>query len=207
MSDPPGTAKTMITRAIASACKGKATILLASGNTLRTNMIFNFAELFTPCIVCIDDIDLSVGDRRHSPGEVLNSFLQRMDGFVKNNVFVLATTNDKKLVDIAASRPGRFDLVMDVGALGATDYLNLVKKQTDDENIVNLFTPAILADLKEKKIVGAFIVNLVKHVIIEKKTNGHKQMTEQELKVLVEKMYKGFYVEPGRGRLGFGVDQ
>jgi AAA+ superfamily predicted ATPase len=204
MSGPPGTAKTMITRAITSACRGKATILLAGGNSFRTDMIFNFASLFKPCIICVDDIDLCVGDRRHSQSFVLNSFLQRMDGFIKNDIFVLATTNDKRLVDIAASRPGRFDLILDVAALGPDNYMSLVKSRTSDASIVKLFTPAIMAELKDKRVVGAFIANLVKQITILKHTNGTGDVTERDLGKMINKIHAGFYAEPGRAKLGFG---
>lgn len=203
LSGPPGTAKTKIIRAIASECRGKATVILAGGGCLQINMIFNFASFFKPCILCFDDIDLSLGDRDMLHGNNLGSFLQKMDGFLHNNVFVLATTNDKKLVDVAASRPGRFDLVIDVGALNPADYLNLVKKQTQDEEIIRLFTPKILAELKDKKIVGAFLANLIKHITVSKKTNGHKAITEQDLHKMMDKIYRGFYMEPGRAKLGF----
>jgi hypothetical protein len=207
LSGPPGTAKTRIIKAIASECAEKATVLFAGGGMLRTNLAFDFASLFEPCILCIDDLDLSVGDRRGVfNGNALGAFLQKMDGFLQNNVFVLATTNDKKLVDLAASRPGRFDLVLDVGALDKEDYLKLVKKQTDDAEIVSLFTPEVLSELKEKKIVGAFIVNLVKQLVIAKKTNGKKPVTAQEMRRMIERIYKGFYQDPGRARLGFEIE-
>lgn len=205
LSGPPGTAKTQIVRAIAKACEGKATIILASGGDARLNMLFSFANIFKPAILCIDDIDLVVGERTQMYNKnVLGTFLQKLDGFVQNNVFVLATTNDKGLVDMAASRPGRFDQVIDVGALEPRNYLDLVKRCTKDAGILALFEDGdVLALLKEKGIVGAFLANLVKQAVVSKMTNGKEGLSKKELLGLISRTYRGFYQAPGKASVGF----
>jgi len=205
LSGPPGTAKTQIIRAIAQACQGKATIILASGGDSRLNMLFSFANIFSPAILCIDDIDLVVGERTQTCNKnILGTFLQKLDGFVQNNVFVLATTNDKNMVDMAASRPGRFDHVIDVGALEPRNYLDLVKRCTKDSEIVTLFEDRdILALLKDKEIVGAFLTNLVKQAVISKITNGKEGLSKKELLGIINSTYRGFYQAPSKAGLGF----
>lgn len=209
LSGPPGTAKTQIIRAIAKACEGKATIILASGGDARLNMLFSFANIFNPAILCIDDIDLVVGERTQMFNKnILGTFLQKLDGFVQNNVFILATTNDKSLVDMAASRPGRFDHVIDVGALEPRNYLDLVKRCTKDSKIVTLFEDRdVLSLLKEKAIVGAFLANLVKQAVISKITNGQEGLSKKELLSIINRTYRGFYHTPAKVSVGFSNEE
>lgn len=207
LSGPPGTAKTQIVRSIAKACEGKATIILASGGDSRLNMLFSFASIFRPAILCIDDIDLVVGDRtRMSNKSVLGTFLQKLDGFTGNHVFVLATTNDKAMVDLAASRPGRFDQVIDVGALEPRNYIDLVKRRTTDTEIISLFEhPEVINLLREKQVVGAFLANLVKHAVMSKLTNGHEGLTKAALLEIINRTYRGFYQNPQQSMVGFSA--
>lgn len=205
LSGPPGTAKTQVARSIAKACEGKATMILASGGDWRLNQLFTFANIFKPAILCVDDIDLVVGDRnRGADRNVLGTFLQKMDGFVNSHLFVLATTNDKRTLDMAASRPGRFDQVIDMGALEPRNYLDLVKRRTQDPELLALFGDKdVLTLLKEKGVVGAFLANLVKQAVINKKTNGKEGFSKNELLNIINSSYKGFYLEPKGVTVGF----
>jgi len=205
LSGPPGTAKTMVVRSIAKACEGKVTVILASGGDSRLNKLFSFASIFKPAILCIDDIDLVVGDRHNMAFKsVLGTFLQKLDGFLGNHLFVLATTNDKRSVDMAASRPGRFDQIIDMGALEPRNYLDLVKRRTQDPELLALFGDMeVLALLREKNIVGAFLANLVKQADISKKTNGKAGLSKKELLAIINRSHRGFYEEPSKGNIGF----
>ncbi|OGR47892.1 MAG: hypothetical protein A2X34_09345 [Elusimicrobia bacterium GWC2_51_8] len=207
LSGPPGTAKTQIVRSIAKACEGKATIILASGGDARLNMLFSFANIFNPAILCVDDLDLIVGDRTQTFNKnVLGTFLQKLDGFVENHVFVLTTTNDKAMLDMAASRPGRFDQVIDVGALEPKNYLDLVRRRTDDQEILKLFEDSdVLALLRGKEVVGAFLSNLVKQAVIRKRTNGREGLDKAELLGIINRTYRGFYQDTTKAAVGFSA--
>jgi cell division protease FtsH len=131
-SGKPGTGKTKIIRAIANACKGKATFLFSNGAEERVDDLFEVASMFSPVVLCIDDIDMLTGSRQDGLyNRQLATFLQRLDGFTKGDQFLLATTNDKTLVDLAASRPGRFDRILDVNLIHPTHYLNLVMSKNE----------------------------------------------------------------------------
>jgi SpoVK/Ycf46/Vps4 family AAA+-type ATPase len=202
----PGTAKTKIISAIANACKGKATFIFTNGNEHRIESLFRFVELFSPVVLCIDDIDMMTGSREEGLfTRQLANFLQKMDGFVKRDFFLLATTNDKRLVDLAASRPGRFDFIINVNLIQPDLYLSLVKSKTANKEIIYLFEDEeILASLSKKKVSGAFITNIVKHLELISSFEPNKLSQEYLLQIISE-TYQGFYKEPEptNGKTGF----
>jgi len=156
LSGAPGTGKTDIINAIVNEIRGKATVLLAQGGNLPIKEIVEFCSLFEPCILIIDDIDFLIGERdKNYDTRTLGAFLQLLDGFLPSNIFLLASTNDKKLVDLAASRPGRFDLILDVSEIESKNYLDLVKRETDNPEILKFFNNSIIESLKYKRVTGA----------------------------------------------------
>jgi len=209
LAGKPGTAKTKIIRAIAKTCAGKATFIFSNGNEKRIESLFEFAEMFSPVVLCIDDLDLMTGSRTeglYTPR--LASFLQKLDGFVRQDFFLLATTNDKRLVDLAASRPGRFDLVIDVNLIEPRQYLELVKSKTQNSDIVNLFDDDALSLLEVKKVTGAFIANIVKHLEVVASFEPQK-LSKEYLATMIRESHQGFYEEPEptNGKFGFSMAQ
>lgn len=191
-SGKPGTGKTKSVRTLINMCYKKATIILTEGDVDFKNL-FDFAKLFEPAIICLDDLDLYIGSRsaNYSP-RLLGSFLQELDGFDKNNVFLLATTNDKELVDLAASRPLRFDLTLDFGKLDNRNYSDIVAANTQNENILCIFDNELMDSLKKKKVTGAFIVNLIHQAEIMYKINPSVDL-KKYLQNFIEMAYNGFY--------------
>jgi SpoVK/Ycf46/Vps4 family AAA+-type ATPase len=188
----PGTGKTKCVRSIINSCYENTTIIVVKG---RADFIelFKFARLFTPVIICIDDLDLLVGNRNDVfNNSTLGSFLQELDGLQKNELFLLCTTNDKSLIDKAASRPGRFDLLLDFNKLRKENYIDIIKSNCTDDNIINLFDEKILESLRNKKVTGAFLTNLLKQLntktIIEPEAD-----LKSYLKDLISLSYRGFY--------------
>ncbi|MCX6159225.1 MAG: ATP-binding protein [Ignavibacteriae bacterium] len=202
-SGKPGTGKTKSVRTLINMCHKKATILLTEGD-VDFKALFDFARLFEPAIICLDDLDLLVGSRssNYSP-KLLSSFLQELDGFDKNNVFLLATTNDKELVDLAASRPLRFDLTLDFGMLDNKNYYDLVMANTKNEKILNIFDDELMDSLKKKKVTGAFIVNLIHQAEIMDKINPATDL-KKYLQNFIEMSYNGFYKEHEDEQKDFG---
>lgn len=171
----PGTGKTETIRALISECmrvNDSLTVIVAdAGCEVPLEIIFEYAEIFEPVLVCIDDIDLIVGSRdgRLRPVD-LSSALQALDGFVtKDKAFLIATTNDRALVDVALRRPGRFDLILEFEHLNPMFYSRLVFRETKDERLANLFEDdEIVYRLSSLKATGAFIVALVKYLSRER---------------------------------------
>jgi hypothetical protein len=189
----PGTAKTKIIRAIANECKGLATFLFTDGSQKNLDDLFETAGLFSPVVICIDDVDMITGSREaQNARRSLANFLQRLDGFTGGDFFFLATTNDKNLVDLAASRPGRFDRIIDVSAISPAEYTRLVRSKTKSEAVTALFTDTVLGALQRKKASGAFIANIVKHFELVAAFEP-EELTEQSMLNAINESHEGFY--------------
>jgi predicted AAA+ superfamily ATPase len=188
----PGTGKTQLINSIINETNKNVTVLICNGGSLPVKEIFGFCEYFNPCLLIIDDLDFLAGDRADNINKNgLSNFLQFLDGFLPNNVFILAATNDKKLVDEAASRPGRFDLILDIGEINSEHYLSLVKRETKNDNLISFFDSNTLIDLKNKKVTGAFIVSLIKQLESALMMKG--SLTGTDFNEYLELTHKGFY--------------
>lgn len=201
----PGTGKTKSVRSIINTCYGKASILLINGQ-INFKKLFEFAELLEPVIICLDDLDLIVGSRDHhfSPGS-LSAFLQELDGFRKNNVFLLATTNDKNLIDQAASRPGRFDLLIDFSRLDKNNYVDLIRTHCINDRILSVFDENMLDKLRKKRVTGAFITNLIKQLEIKLHIQPDGNLYDYANN-LIELSYHGFYKKKEEKEMSFGFN-
>jgi predicted AAA+ superfamily ATPase len=206
LSGQPGTGKTQLMNAIIHSLENKCTIVLTQGGNFPIEDIFNFCSLFDPCLLVIDDIDFLVANREDTLDKrSLGTFLQYLDGFIPQNLFIVASTNDKKLVDAAASRPGRFDLIIDMSEISSEDYFSLIYRETSDPEIINLFNNEIIDAFKSKNVTGAFIVSLIRQLTSLKKMKG--SIAGQDLKNYFNIIHRGYYssnADNYREVVGFG---
>jgi hypothetical protein len=125
---PPGTGKTLLAKALANECG--ANFCLINGPEILSKWhgeseanlrrVFEEARRLEPSVVLIDEIDCIAPDRAritHNHEAVLVSqLLTLLDGLTeRGRVVVVATTNRPQLVDPAVRRPGRLDLVLEIG--------------------------------------------------------------------------------------------
>jgi len=192
LSGPPGTGKTQLMSSVANRLHGKAMVIIAKGSNSYLPDLISFSGLFEPVVLMIDDIDLAIGTRENTfDKRKLGIFLQQLDGFLPQPLFIIAVTNDKRLVDMAASRPGRFDLILDTGEMSFENYAGLIRRETDDREIISLFDDGILKKMKSRNVTGAFIVSLVKQLRSRKKMNGY--IRREEMNIMFDMQHRGFY--------------
>ncbi|MFI5362171.1 MAG: ATP-dependent metallopeptidase FtsH/Yme1/Tma family protein [Elusimicrobiota bacterium] len=171
---PPGTGKTLLARAMADeagvpfqSTKGSDFINQFVGTGAK-GIRDQMAELKAkanggPAIFFIDEID-SIGMHRSGDANnaeetrTLNALLTLMDGFEKDDIIFLASTNRPDMLDPALLRGGRFGLKITVGlpdVVGREAVLKVHTKNmamTEDVSIPDLAkqTPGLAgADLKE----------------------------------------------------------
>ena len=192
LSGQPGTGKTQLMNAIINSLEDECTIVLTQGGNFPIEDIFKFCSLFDPCLLVIDDIDFLVTNREDTlEKKSLGTFLQYLDGFIPQNLFIMASTNDKKLVDAAASRPGRFDLIIDMSEISSENYFSLIYRETNDPEIIDLFNNEIMDTFKSKKLTGAFIVSLIRQLTSLKKMKGN--IVKEDLKNYFNIIHRGYY--------------
>ncbi len=157
---PPGCGKTLLAKAAASATqvnfisvKGPSLMSKYIGESERAvREVFRKAKQAAPCLVFFDEIDALV-PRRGSGGSdagvserVVGQFLAELDGVEKlTGVFVLAATNRPDMVDPALLRPGRFDVVVEIGLPDEPERLAILQVQVRGKPIDKKVDLKILA--------------------------------------------------------------
>ncbi len=112
---PPGTGKTMIGKAAASALPDLPVLyvrdLREDSRRDAINAIFRRAREMKQCLLIIEDVDTLITEENRSV------FLNELDGFVSNEgILLIASSNHPHKIDEAfLKRPSRFDRVFHIG--------------------------------------------------------------------------------------------
>lgn len=203
---PPGTGKTMLSRAVAGeanvpffSISGSEFVEMFVGvGASRVRDLFAKAKKNAPCIIFIDEID-AVGRRRGSGmggghderEQTLNQILVEMDGFEQGqNVIVLAATNRADVLDSALLRPGRFDRRVNIGLPDRKDReailkVNYVKKPLAK----NVDLDALAA--KTAGSSGADLSNIANESAIIAARNSHTEIQQIDVTEAFERVAIG----------------
>ena len=203
---PPGTGKTMLSRAVAGeagvpffSISGSEFVEMFVGvGASRVRDLFDQAKRNSPCIIFIDEID-AVGRQRgaglggsHDEREqTLNQILVEMDGFdSQTNIIVIAATNRPDVLDPALLRPGRFDrqVVLDRPDIkGRMAILQVHTRGKPLDKGVQLETLA----KQTPGFSGADLENLVNEGAILAARRNRKTITMSELEEAIDRVIAG----------------
>ena len=180
---PPGSGKSSIAKFISHETglplvTARLDTIVSSllGNTAKNiRRIFEFADQ-KPCILFLDEFDAiaKARDDHYEMGElkrVINSLLQNIDNYTKNNILI-AATNHKELLDKAIWR--RFNTVVEVG---------FIQNESEIKELVNLYLHGFKTDfLEDKKKSDALVEEFRKHSPSDIKTICHNAIANQIIK-------------------------
>jgi len=211
LNGQPGTGKTESIREIIRKLTPQVTFIIPDFSTSEDlTIILEACGIFDDSVIIMDDIDLFLGSRdRGNYTMLLGQFLSFFDGVKKRKISLLASTNDKGLVDKAAERPGRFNMTLDYSFLTEDQIEKVCRIHLPEKYQIPEVFESLNGIINGKKanITGAFIANLADN-IKEMSTDDENWSIEDAI-ALIKELYKGFYmsqVEKNDNSLGFKIN-
>ena len=220
---PPGTGKTLIARQIGKMLNGREPKVV-NGPEILNKFVGeseeNIRKLFAEAdreylqkgdgselhIIILDEIDAickargTVGGGTNVHDTVVNQLLTKIDGVhAINNILLIGMTNRKDMLDEALLRPGRLEVMIEVGLPDQKGRLQILKIHTSKmaENSF-LDREVDLEKLSEltKNFSGAEIEGLVKSATSHALNRNidindlSKQLIEENIRIVMDDFYK-----------------
>ncbi|HST04314.1 MAG TPA: ATP-dependent zinc metalloprotease FtsH [Chloroflexia bacterium] len=203
---PPGTGKTMLSRAVAGeagvpffSISGSEFVEMFVGvGASRVRDLFDQAKRNAPCIIFVDEID-AVGRQRgaglggsHDEREqTLNQILVEMDGFdSQTNIIVIAATNRPDVLDPALLRPGRFDRQVVLDRPDIKGRMAILQVHTRGKPLDKGISLETLAK-QTPGFSGADLENLVNEGAILAARRNRKTITMSEMEEAIDRVIGG----------------
>lgn len=184
IAGPPGVGKSAVSRVIAAELAGRFTVIIVDARAASSFLrdVYRETRNLSPCVIVLEDIDLYVGNRSHGDrGSTLAEFLSVLDGSEAfEDVLTLASTNDPKALDSAATRSARFDSVIHLDYLSRGAVEQVLKRLLAPLELDEIDCGAATAELGDE-VTGADLREIVRRAVLE---HGHDLTTERLRRVI-----------------------
>jgi len=174
---PPGTGKTLLAKALAT--ESSANIIVVRGPEVLSKWvgesekaireIFRKAKASSPCIVVFDELDSLARPRGQDDmsgnERVLSQMLTEMDDAGSAGVVVIGITNRPDLIDTSLLRPGRLDLIVNVGSPDEKARLEILRIITAPMPLADDISLDSIA-ISTKNFSGADLVSLCREAAV-----------------------------------------
>ncbi len=203
---PPGTGKTMLSKAVAGesnvpffSMSGSEFVEMFVGmGASKVRDLFRQAKEKAPCIVFIDEID-AIGQKRDGRvggnderEQTLNQLLTEMDGFETNNgVIILAATNRPESLDPALTRPGRFDRRVPVELPDLKGREEILKVHAKKVKLAENVDFSVIARMASGAS-GAELANIVNEAALRAVRENRSYVTQADLEESIEVVIAGY---------------
>ena len=141
LSGPPGTGKTLLGKVLADTL-GVSFMWVLPRHVKETESftcVLNAARFVAPAVVFLEDIDLFAEEREGNASTGLGELMNQLDGAVDNeDIVTIATTNRLDVIEKALrNRPGRFDRIVEIGAMDEVCRRNQLHRLLASANIAS----------------------------------------------------------------------
>ena len=129
---PPGLGKTTFAYEMLENMKNRKSYILrktkSDGDFLKEmNLIFNEAKKNQPSTILLDDIDKYSIDDNTANNEEFVAVQSLIDTIKKEDIFIIATANNKFVLPRSLLRSGRFDIKIEITYPSEKEYFEIIK--------------------------------------------------------------------------------
>jgi AAA+ superfamily predicted ATPase len=188
---PPGTGKTSLALTIAKFMEKTIFIMNAKSIVNIGELEKRFSRIPTGSVILIDDIDCNDNfHRRESKQfgnrEVLQKFLELMDGNFSNQYIFILTTNYIDKLDPALIRPGRCNINMHLGLCDRYQLGNMYSiftSSTLSSRVIDMFPEGLYSPAKISDIMFANISTPenIENALLDLINNGDNKYMEEDM--------------------------
>jgi transitional endoplasmic reticulum ATPase len=172
-----GTSKTLTALLAATKCIDNEWTFLSVLPGDDISRAFEFAKRFQPCMVFFEDIDQVASGARD---EALNRILNTCDGILSKSaeVVTVMTTNNVNRIQKGMLRPGRIDVMLELGSLDADAMVRMVE----------LYCPDIEGDLDGEELeeagkgyTPAFVTEACQRALLYSISDGREKVRQADV--------------------------